>query len=151
MPQGKSITYKPQLRIYHKIFKQKFSYIGLAYLYKHQETKYNDTIRLINNDQFTGPRYTKDFMVNKYIHAITFNTGYFSEESIFRQRFIFEFNIGVGIRYKKSSRYGLEQNEDFNLQEAVFIRPQSYQETNGKFKIYPELNLNLSLVIPLAK
>lgn len=151
-PEGKSITYKPQLRIYRRIFKQNFSYIGLAYFYKHQETKYNDTIRLINNNgQFTGPRYTKDFIVNKYIHAITLNTGFISEERIFKQRFIFEFNIGVGLRYKKSSRYGLEQNEDLDLQEAVFIRPQNYQETNGAFKIYPELNLNLSLVIPLIK
>jgi hypothetical protein len=148
--EGKSITFKPQIRVYRKVFKKDFTYLGLAYFYKHQETAYNDTLRqLDNNGNFTGSRYTKDFTVSKYIHAITLNTGFISDATLFKTRFIFEFNIGVGIRYKKSSRYGISENEDFDLQEAMFIRPQNYQETNGAFKMYPELNATVSLVIPL--
>ena len=150
--EGKSITFKPQIRVYRKVFKKDFTYLGLAYFYKHQETAYNDTLRQLDSDgNFTGPRYTKDFTVSKYIHAITLNTGFISDATLLKTRFIFEFNIGVGIRYKKSSRYGISENEDFDLQEAMFIRPQNYQETNGAFKMYPELNATLSLVIPLIK
>jgi hypothetical protein len=151
--EGKSITFKPQLRIYRKLFNKNYSYLGLAYFYKHQETNYNDTIReLDNNGNFIiGTRHTKDFTVNKYIHAITLNTGFIYQEKIFRQLFIFEFNIGLGIRFKKSSRYGLSKNEELDLEDAFIIRPLNYQDTNGTFKMYPELNLNLSLVIPLIK
>lgn len=151
--EGKSITFKPQLRIYRKLFNRNYSYLGLAYFYKHQETSYNDTIRELdsNGNFIIGTRHTKDFTVNKYIHAITVNTGFIYEEKIFRKLFIFEFNIGLGIRYKKSSRYGLSKNEELDLQDAEIIRPQNYQDTNGAFKMYPELNLNLSLVIPLIK
>lgn len=150
--EGKGILLKPQLRIYRKIFKENFSYIGIAYLYKHQKTNYNDTLRQLDSEgNYTGTRYTKDFTISKYIHAITLNTGFISEETFFKQRFIFELNIGAGIRYKKSNRYGIEANEDFDLQEAFIIRPANYQDTHGKFKIYPELNVTLSIVIPILK
>lgn len=150
--EGKSITVKPQIRWYRKVYNENFTYFGLAYFYKHQKTNYNDTLRQLDNDRnFTGTRYTKDFSINKYIHAITLNTGFIHQEKIFNQSFLFEWNIGIGIRYKKSRRYGLTENEDFDLQEAFIIRPQKYQETNGAFKIYPELNLNFSIIIPLIK
>ena len=149
--EGKSITVKPQLRLYRKLFRKNYSYLGLAYFYKHQETNYNDTIRQLdgNGNFIIGTRQPKDFTVNKYIHAITLNTGFIYDEKIFKQQFIFEFNIGLGIRFKKSSRYGLSENEELDLQDAFIIRPQNYQDTNGAFIMYPELNLNLSLVIPL--
>ncbi len=150
--EGKGILLKPQFRIYRKIFKENFSYLGIAYLYKHQKASYNDTLRQLDSEgNFTGTRYTKDFSVSKYIHAITLNTGFISEETYFNQRFIFEWNIGVGVRYKKSNRYGLEANEDFDLQEAFIIRPSNYQDTDGKFKIYPELNITFSIIIPILK
>ena len=149
---GKSITFKPQIRIYRKIFHKNYSYLGLAYFYKHQVTIYNDTVRQLgDNGNFIGYRYPKDFSVSKFVHAITMNTGFFSEANILKQRFIFEFNVGIGIRYKKSSRNGLLSNEEIDLQDAFIIRPQNYENTNGAFKIYPELNLNLSLIVPLLK
>ena len=149
---GKSITLKPQLRVYRKIFNKNYSYLGLAYLYKQQKVNYNDSVSQVNDEgHFIGTPYKKDFTVTKYIQAITLNTGFLSEERIFKQRFIFEFNIGVGIRYKKSRRYGLLSNEEVFLPVDAQIRQSLYYDTEGKFKIYPELNLNLSLIIPLKK
>ncbi|MES2544988.1 MAG: hypothetical protein V4548_08895 [Bacteroidota bacterium] len=148
---GKSITFKPQVRIYKKIFKGNFAYVGLAYFYKHQLSKYNDTVQKFESDGTYSDKYTKDFKVNRYIHAITINSGYYFVEKIFKQKIILELNIGVGVRYKKSSRYGLLPNEVLDLTEAFIIRPAKYLETNGEFRAYPELNLNLSLIIPLKK
>lgn len=150
--EGRATILKPQLRIYRKVFKENFTYLGIAYLYKHQEKTYNDTLRQLDSEgHFTGPAYTKDFFISKYIHAFTLNTGFISEDTYFKQRVIFEFNIGVGVRYKRSNRYGIDPNEDFDLQEAFIIRPANYQDTNGAFKIYPELNITASIIIPLFK
>lgn len=146
----KATILKPQIRFYKKLFNDQSAYIGLAYLYKHQETTYNDSI-ISKNNNGEYSKYTKDFTVNKYIHAITINGGYYYNTYIFKQKCLFEVNFGLGIRYKKSSRYGLLPNEEIDLSEAMFIRPARYLETNGAFKIYPELNINLSLVIPIWK
>jgi hypothetical protein len=150
--EGKAIILKPQIRMYRKLFNENFTYFGIAYLYKHQEKTYNDTLRQLDAEgHFVGPRYTKDFFISKYIHALTLNTGFISEETYFKQRIIFDFNIGVGIRYKRSNRYGIDSNEDLDLQEAYIIRPANYIDTHGAFKIYPELNLTFSIIIPLVK
>jgi hypothetical protein len=146
----KATILKPQIRLYKKLFNDQSAYIGLAYLYKHQETTYNDSI-ISKNNNGEYIKYTKDFTVNKYIHAITINGGYYYNTYIFKQKCLFEVNFGLGLRYKKSSRYGLLLNEDIDLSEAMFIRPARYLETNGAFKIYPELNYNFSLVIPIWK
>ena len=147
---GISTVLKPQIRYYKKIFNDQSAYIGLAYLYKHQKNTYNDSIYSYNNNGQLI-KYTKDFTINKYIHAITLNGGYYYNTYLFKQKFIFEVNFGLGVRFKKSSRYGLLPNENIDLSEALFIRPTRYLETDGAFKIYPELNLNLSLVIPIVK
>ena len=140
----------PQLRYYTKVFKTDFVYIGLGYLYKHQRTTYNDSVGIVAADgSFTNQKYRKDFMINKYIHAFTFNTGFYIDKTIFKQHIILEFNLGLGARYKKSARIGLADNEDIDFTEAYIIKPLKYMNTEGKFKIYPELNLQLSLVIPL--
>ncbi len=147
---GKSTVLKPQIRYYKKLFNEQTAFIGLAYLYKHQEQSFNDSVYRFGNDGKII-KYTKDFVINKYIHAITIDGGYYYNTYFLKQKFIFEVSFGLGIRFKKSSRYGLLPGEDIDLSEAFIIRPTRYLETNGAFKIYPELNLNLSLVIPLVK
>ena len=140
----------PQIRYYTKVFKTDFVYIGLGYLYKHQRSTYNDSVGVVATDgSFTHQKYRKDFMINKYIHAFTFNTGFFVDKTLFKQHFILEFNMGLGVRYKKSGRIGLNDNEDIDFTEAYFIKPLKYMNTDGRFKIYPEINLQLSLVVPI--
>ncbi|MEC4049099.1 hypothetical protein OX284_006635 [Flavobacterium sp. SUN046] len=142
----------PQLRYYTKISKTDFVYVGLGYLYKHQRTIYNDSVGIVAPDgSFTNQKYNKDFLINKYIHAFTLNTGFFVDKTIFKQHIILEFNMGLGVRYKKSGRLGLNANEDIDFTEAYFIKPLKYMDTEGRFKIYPEINLQLSLVIPILK
>jgi hypothetical protein len=144
---GKLITINPQIRYYTPFFKNAFSYIGIGYLYKHNEYNNNDTVKIVG----TNPRYTKDFQISKYIHAFTLNAGWFWQEYIFKKAIIFEFNIGAGVRFKKSNRYGLADNEALSMQEAFVIRPQHYEDTKGLFKLYPEINACFSILIPLKK
>jgi len=98
----KATILKPQIRWYKKLFNDQSAYIGLAYLYKHQETTYNDSIFSKNNNGETI-KYTKDFSINKYIHAITINGGYYYYTTLFKQKCLFEVNFGLGIRYKKAA------------------------------------------------
>jgi hypothetical protein len=144
---GKVITVNPQLRYYTTFLKRRLVYIGLGYLYKHDEYDNNDTFRVIG----TSPRYTKDFYISKYVHAFTINAGWFWEEFFFKHPVIFETNIGLGVRFKKSNRYGINDNEELSLKEAFITRPQHYEDTRGAFKLYPEPNINVSLIIPLKK
>lgn len=149
IPGAQGFTYKPQVRVYYKV-NRTFTYLGLAYFYKHQANNYNDTIRRVNTDgHYIGNFYRKDFRISKYIHAITLNTGAYWWENVFGIRILLEANLGLGIRYKKSNRYGLDPDEAFDLQEATFIRPAHYQDTRGRFMALPELNATLSLAIPI--
>ena len=137
----------PQIRYYLKFCKDGLYYFGIGYYYKHQENDYTDSVRIVG----TFPYYSKKFHLSKYIDALTLNGGYLYEDKIFKQTVRFEFNVGLGIRFKKSSRTGLLPNEEIDFREAFIMRPLLYEDTQGKFALYPELNLMFSVVLPLKK
>jgi len=144
---GSYAKINPQIRYYPKFFKRRLSYFGIGYFYKHQEYNVTDSVRITG----TVPYHSKKFYISKYIHAITLNYGYLYDDKIFKHIVHFEFNLGLGIRSKKSNRYGILPNEEIDYREAFIMRPQYEQDTKGKFAKYPELNLMLTLVLPLKK
>lgn len=141
------VKINPQLRYYPKLFREQLAYFAIGYYYKHQENDFIDSVRIVG----TSPYYTKEFHVSKYIHTLTFNYGFMYEEKICKRFIRFEFNLGLGIRFKKSNRYGLLANEEIDFREAFVMRPQAYQDTKGKFALYPELNATWTIVLPIQK
>jgi len=141
------IIINPQFRYYKLLFKKSLAFVGLGYLYKHDEYSFSDSFRVIGSSIHDY----KKMYISKYIHALTLNSGYLWQERIFKHEFLFEFNFAVGIRYKKSNRYGLNANEEMVWGEAYILRPQWEQDTEGRFILYPEVNLIVRLIIPLKK
>lgn len=143
----KQIILNPQFRWYKPLFKKTLAFIGIGYLYKHDEYTFSDSFSITGSSQHGY----KQMSISKYIHAFTLHSGYFWQERIFKHDFLFEFNFAAGIRYKKSNRYGLNENEKMVWGEAYILRPQYEQDTEGKFILYPEITLTLRLIIPLRK
>jgi len=141
------IIINPQFRYYKPLFKKSLAFVGLGYLYKHDEYSFSDSFKVIGSSTHDY----KEMYISKYIHALTLNSGYLWQERIFKHEFLFEFNFAVGIRYKKSNRYGLNTNEEMVWGEAYILRPQHEQDTEGRFILYPEVNIIVRLIIPLIK
>ncbi len=141
------VKVNPQIRYYPKFFKRNLSYFGIGYYYKHKENNYSDSVRITGTD----PYYVKHFSISRYIHALTLNYGVLFDEKVLKKTVHLELNAGVGIRYKKSERYGILPNEEIDLREAYIMRPQAYQDTQGRFVTYLELNLMFTVVLPIIK
>jgi hypothetical protein len=136
----------PQLRYYPKRFRQYLGYVALGYYYKHQECDFKDSVRM-----GADPYYAKRFSVTKDIHAFTLNAGFMMDEKVLKHTIRLEWNLGLGVRFKRSFRYGILPEEEIDYREAMFIRPQAYQDTKGNFVAYPEINLSLSIALPVRK
>lgn len=141
------IKINPQIRYYPSFFKHRLSYIGLGFYYKHQENNFTDSVKIIGSNSY----YLKDFQVCKYIQALTLNYGFYYDEKFLNLNVHYEFSLGLGIRFKKSNRYGLLPNEEIDYREAFIMRPQAYQDTKGNLAVYPEINLMYKIVLPLRK
>lgn len=141
-----SITMTAQIRKYFLIHNTPF-YLGLGYFYKNGHYNARDSVKMVDS----AGHYMKDFSVGKYIHAITIVGGYFFERRIFKHRIRYELGFGAGVRFKKSTRYGLLPNETVDNDDHYIIRPQQLEDTKGKFKLYPELNIVFRVLLPLKK
>lgn len=137
----------PQLRYYQPIANNQLGFIGLSYLYKHDEYNFSDSFTVTGSNIHDY----KQMSISKYIHAFTVGAGYLWYDNIFKHRVLFEFNFAAGIRYKKSNRYGLNKNEEMVWGEAYILRPQHEQDTEGRFVIYPEITLAWRVLIPLVR
>lgn len=141
------IKLNPMIKYYPSKFKKRLIYFGIGYYYKQQRNKFTDSVRISGTILY----YSKKFEVSKYINALTLNYGFLFKKEIFKKPINFEFNLGLGFRLKKSNRNGLLNNEEINLKDAFILRPQAYQDTEGKFKTYPELNASITISLPLKK